>query len=400
MVAAAARLRPGLLMLLLCVVPHRAYRDNGVALAKALTLKDLIVSSEVSTKPGWGLWDFDACSKCMGIDISELKAGNEQDYHIGCPGLAMDPAQPVIPECKLLKATTDNMKQAAGHAHSFYALEGGLVAKKCDLVETRADNAHRKSKVGAAKREWSFYMQLWCLRRLKPSSLSAAGKAALELLHPFALGDDPWAPDFFGLCRVGTGNYYLVIENLMNKYTHPSQLDLKIGSTTEPVHDQSVWKEAQEWFIKHVSETMLRGARVAGYSVWHPKKKITRTLSKFSQFLALETCFTQAFKYRKYSADKGAKMLRALVTRLGDMRTWWETIGKSNIHSYAASLLFVWEGDTQTPVAHTTLPTLKIIDFAHFYPAADHPDWPQDNRTALGVRTAHELFKTMAETAM
>lgn len=377
MAVAPARPPPSLLALLLCVAPRRARRTE-------------------STKPGWGLWDFDACGKCMGIDISELKAGNERDYHIGCPGPATDPAQPVVPECKLLEPTASKMKQAAGHADSFYKLEGGLVAKKCDLVETRADDAHRKLKVGAAKREWSFYMQLWCLRRLHSSSLSSAGKAslasagkALELLQPFALGDDPWAPGFFGLCAVGH-NYYLAMENLMEKYSHPSQLDLKIGSTTEPDHQQSVMKEAQEWFIKHASDTMKRGARVAGYSVWHPIKKVTRTESKTSQFKALESCFERAFKYCKYSADHCFKMLHALATRLSDMRAWWETTGKSKIHSYAASLLFVWEGDTQ--VAQAPLPTLKVIDFAHFYPAADHADWPQDSRTALGIRTAHELF--------
>lgn len=341
----------------------------------------------------WRNWSPEECNFCMGIPIDNLR----RDSHAASPpALGCVKKDAPIPECDV--DTTKVSSQAGGHIGDFYVLRGGRVAKRSRAFDAKGGRA------AAAKNEWNFYMQTWCRRSLweHRDEMNMSVPESDPLDH-FALGEDPWAPLFFGLCQISTSSgdsaKFLVMENLLDGFRKPSQFDLKVGETMEPLSQTSargVAKSTFQGLLGAATSTRNHGARLAGYHIWHPGKKVWRKSGKMGSFtMSLDSTFEYVFKDRKNMNDNASiALLTTFIDRLEQMAEWWNLAGSKSVRCYAASLLFVWEGDFVNGT--TRAPTLKFIDYAHFHSLADNPSWPDDG-TARGFSTAlaqlHRLAK-------
>eukprot|EP00930_Biecheleria_cincta_P085898 TRINITY_DN75265_c0_g1_i1.p1 TRINITY_DN75265_c0_g1~~TRINITY_DN75265_c0_g1_i1.p1 ORF type:complete len:716 (-),score=106.75 TRINITY_DN75265_c0_g1_i1:55-2202(-) len=340
----------------------------------------------------WANWNPEQCNLCMGIPIDNLR----QDSHAASPLVLGCVENDVpMPECDVDTAKVNI--QAGGHIGDFYALRGGRVAKRWRGFDEKGERAV------AAKNEWKFYMQTWCRRNLWEHKDEINMPLPVnDPLDPFALGENPWAPRFFGLCQLsspsGERAHFLVMENLLDGFRKASQFDLKVGQTMEPLSQKSirgVAKSAFQGLLGAVTSTKSNGARLAGYRVWRSKKKVWRTSGKMGSFTrSLESTFDYVFKDRKDMNGRASmSLLTTFIDRLEQMATWWNATGSKSVRCYAASVLFVWEGDFMNGA--TRAPVLKFIDYAHFHALADHPNWPDDG-TAQGVNSALAQLNRLA----
>ena len=125
-------------------------------------------------------------------------------------------------------------------------------------------------------------MEMWCLRRLAAQhdfNLTDAWSEKMRT-HPlqrFVFGAAPWAPSFYGVCKVETGtevSLYMVQESALAGYNDACLMDLKLGySTYDPLAvKDSAWtkKFAKQWkmsFADAWSSSSSSGVRLAGYKV-------------------------------------------------------------------------------------------------------------------------------------
>jgi hypothetical protein len=185
-----------------------------------LALLSALATSSAVLDDKWSLWKISdsECDRCLDIDIGDLRESSEQ-FEVGCVGDAS--THPGIPECD-----TDD---AAGHSDTFITLHDGKVGKRTyafgnlSSIDEDADKAERTKLFHQV--EYQFYMQLWCLKRLRDHGHMSASHA----MDPFVLGSDgsdPWAPEFFGICRSSEGNgvykVYIVMENRVLTGSLPS----------------------------------------------------------------------------------------------------------------------------------------------------------------------------------
>mmetsp|Transcript_135849 Transcript_135849/g.270993 ORF Transcript_135849/g.270993 Transcript_135849/m.270993 type:complete len:718 (-) Transcript_135849:40-2193(-) len=316
-------------------------------------------------------WKQESCDSCLGVPISNLMtASDRQIGRIGC--LDANDGLP-IPECPVENSAVN---QAGGHAGDFQKLRDGKIAKRSRALDVLSSQKSR-----AALNEWIFYMQTWCINRL-------AGQEGRQehLLDPFALGPNPWAPRFYGLCQIsastGDSQKYLVMEDLHSRYHLASVLDIKLGQTIEFGSSDSTAKKLFQSAVSRVTSTHTAGARLAGLRVWNPKKNRWKTSTNVMS--SIDSVFDKAFKYLlRQSGEQKRLWLTQFHNTTQKLDQWWKSKGVNNVRSYAASLLFVWEGDPA--VAEPKAPVLKFIDFAHFH-SQGRGEWPDDG-TSRGLST-------------
>jgi hypothetical protein len=142
----------------------------------------------------------------------------------------------------------------------------------------------------------------------------------------------------------------MVMENLLARYEKLSQLDLKVGYTIEPDVGVQGWEK-----------TIRKNLVDMTTPTWTEKEKMA------SKMLSPYTIFDGFAKGLPESSRD--KQLQAWGDRLAEMALWWHKQGKGELRSIAASLLFVYEGQPQngSHADFVTPPTLKFIDYAHFY---------------------------------
>jgi len=410
----------------------------------------------------------EACDYCGGagtdggVPLSELR--DEDDAYVGCPpqpGNEGNDRFSTFPACSVVHGA-ENV-QAGGHADTFHVLHDNKVAKQMVAFDDLSPETDLKEKrhQKASATEYMVYMNFWCLRKLKDTSrdLSAYPKAlalrssgvnstqhqhpeeprtgikragAIGLHHqaeelrpypgapgsphlfdPFVFGESPWAPVFFGICKVKyatSSTAYIVMENLMpstgpKKYYKPSQLDLKVGRTIESnaIEHQGYQKVIKKQVADYVTPTNSLGARLAGYKVWDNENEEYKMMwaKPVSPLMSLSSVFEISFGERNWDSED--QVLATFSNQLEKMSLWWNDVGSRRIHSIALSLLFIYEGDDtprfvyegDTPRPSRAAPTLKMIDYAHFFAwdgeedweGVDRSDWPAD-LTDLGLTSA------------
>jgi len=119
---------------------------------------------------------------CSDIDISDLHTSFDQ-FEVGCVSDAS--THPDIPECDL---TNSGDTDQAGYK----TLGNGMVGKLTNAFDELNSIPKQFHQL-----EYKFYMQLWCLKKLRDHGHMSSS----HVLDPFVLGSDPWAPEFFGICR-------------------------------------------------------------------------------------------------------------------------------------------------------------------------------------------------------
>jgi len=197
--------------------------------------------------------------------------------------------------------------------------------------------------------------------RMSELSEDLQATIASHSLRKFALGDDPWAPSFHGVCKVeenGTTNLFLVMEDMLDKYQQPCQLDLKLGyATVEPdnlasiVSDSTSWgdKIAKAWKkVRHeagdaVTSTLQQGVRPAGYKIFNP---FTQQSEKPSSKVAAATTpmhdvINTMFDISGHQDD--LETLQIFKDRLLSMAGWWGAVGQDKLRTVALSVLMAYE---------------------------------------------------------
>lgn len=166
----------------------------------------------------------------------------------------------------------------------------------------------------------------------------------------------------------------MVMENLLARYEKLSQLDLKVGYTIEPDVGVQGWEK-----------TIRKNLVDMTTPTWTEKEKMA------SKMLSPYTIFDGFAKGLPESSRD--QQLQAWGDRLAEMALWWHKQGKGELRSIAASLLFVYEGQPQngSHADFVTPPTLKFIDYAHFYDLAERPGWPDDGVAQGIVGVRHEV---------
>jgi len=258
-----------------------------------------------------------------------------------------------------------------------------LIAKR-----SRALDVPKSKRNTASLVEWNFYMQTWCIRKLAEHK-----RLTSSVLDPFVVGDNPWAPHFYGLCQIssetGDSTKYTIMEDVKQKFKKPSELDIKLGQTFEPVMAADLRDQFKQYFQAAIASSA--GARLAGYRVWKPDEKKWKKGKDAT--LNLGTAFDKAFKYLLTQGGKWKKdWLEQLHEKASDLSEWWAETGIFHLRCYAASLLLVWEGDTT--VEEPADPVLKFIDFAHCHAHKDYPDWPDDD-TSKGLSSVVVQLKRL-----
>eukprot|EP00440_Ansanella_granifera_P011349 gb/GFBE01012310.1/.p1 GENE.gb/GFBE01012310.1/~~gb/GFBE01012310.1/.p1 ORF type:complete len:469 (+),score=42.00 gb/GFBE01012310.1/:1-1407(+) len=350
-----------------------------------------VLSPNFNQEQIWPLWQPSRCNMCLDTPMENLRDDAEH-YAFGC---VSEDSHSAVPLCD--RDTSKSDLQAGGHVGTFYALQGGQVAKE-SLAFTRADTLKGIRHRDSAMTEWTFYMELWCLQRLRQKM----DYKVPHVLDPFVGGEEPWAPRFYGLCRIGdvhgTSQHklFLVMENLLEGYAKPSQLDLKLGITIEPesMDKQGVGKVMGLTIAEMLTPTGTDRARLAGYKVWSPHKQKYRTMwsKAISPLMSLDRVFDTFLAVP--GRDKDADLLSYFGNRLEAMHLWWKAVGQDQVRSIAASLLFIYEGDTSITVAPR--PKLKLIDFAHFFSSTFKPDWPMDG-VEVGLASTMLRIDALAE---
>eukprot|EP00933_Yihiella_yeosuensis_P081310 TRINITY_DN948_c0_g1_i6.p1 TRINITY_DN948_c0_g1~~TRINITY_DN948_c0_g1_i6.p1 ORF type:complete len:580 (-),score=94.82 TRINITY_DN948_c0_g1_i6:454-2193(-) len=300
----------------------------------------------------WPLYSINAdkCGTCAGVPVEELKT--DRDFGVGC--ISKD-EHAQLPTCPLLNA--DNSNQAGGHAGTILRLSDGLLAKA-----TKAFDNEEESKdvhIQAASLEYQAYMEMWCLRRLsKKQGLTAEVNTMLSthVLRRFALGENPFAAEFFGSCRKACDGedcerpmIYLVMENQLAPYQKPCQIDLKLGSyTVEPgLANSGKFSDIKKTFIHaagdHISPSASQGVRLAGFKVHNPYTMTSEKMASkmLSPLGGLEAVFDTFFDPSGHSGD--VETMEALKDRTFEMATWWGKHGRNTLKAVALSALMTYE---------------------------------------------------------
>eukprot|EP00933_Yihiella_yeosuensis_P081306 TRINITY_DN948_c0_g1_i1.p1 TRINITY_DN948_c0_g1~~TRINITY_DN948_c0_g1_i1.p1 ORF type:complete len:587 (-),score=106.20 TRINITY_DN948_c0_g1_i1:454-2214(-) len=319
----------------------------------------------------WPLYSINAdkCGTCAGVSVEELKT--DRDFGVGC--ISKD-AQ--LPACPLLNS--DNSNQAGGHAGTILRLSKGLLAKA-----TKAFDNEEESKlvhIQAASLEYQAYMETWCLRRLsKKEGLSAEVNAMLSthVLRRFALGENPFAAEFYGSCRKACSGedgqpqecekpmIYLVMDNQLAPYQKPCQIDLKLGSyTVEPGLAKSLkLSDIRKSLIHaagdHISPTASQGVRLAGFKVHNPYTMTSEKMASkmLSPLGGLEAVFDTFFDPSGHDGD--VETMEALKDRTFEMATWWGKHGRDTLKAVALSALMTYECKPEV-AASITMSDIKV----------------------------------------
>lgn len=361
-------------------------------------------SLSTSREGVWSLWKSSesACNMCLDTDIHELDASSE-NFQVGCISDAS--THPDIPACDLSENSA--AKQAGGHIGSMISLRDGKTGKESqafdDLGSTDEEVSLKAKRTKIFHRvEYEFYMQLWCLKKLR----NRGHIKSSHVLDPFVIGSNPWAPEFSGVCRLPPSGdsqkekLYLVMQNLTYGYAKSSILDIKLGISVEPDSadlysglDYLKRQKVDAW-----SATGSHGARLAGYNLhdfktdtwndFHKKGKVSQT---WEQSKSLKSIFSTSFEDTHQSED--IEMISFFGSRLQDMFLWWTAVGQNELRAVSSSVFFSFEG-IDKKIKNKKF-NLHLIDFAHTYNSTSREDW--DDKVVLGLTSVMRRVDKMLQ---
>eukprot|EP00727_Mastigamoeba_balamuthi_P014541 m51a1_g9711 putative inositol polyphosphate multikinase alpha (279) ;mRNA; r:1404665-1405704 len=160
-------------------------------------------------------------------------------------------------------------------------------------------------------------------------------------------------PKYYGLRQRG-GAKYIVMEDVVARYSRPCIADMKMGTRTW--HDECTPEKAEAHRRQDAGcTTSVYGFRFCGMKVLerrYDKKTFGWNLMTDREMVGGLRVFLSA-------ADDTAAVARGLARRVAAVRAWAEHEGGWEL--VASSLLLVYEGDAQSSAE----PSATMIDFAH-----------------------------------
>ncbi|CAF1072297.1 unnamed protein product [Rotaria sp. Silwood1] len=254
--------------------------------------------------------------------------------------------------------------QIAGH---FY----GQSQSKYGLLEQKSTGLILKPFISAPRgpREHQFYIDVF----------SDESLVQLRSLRPFL-------PTFFGTYEFA-GMQYLILENIVKKFQRPCIADVKIGRVT---YDRDASEEKKKRLTNNFSAAIDLGFQLLGWKIYQPtekkyvyhSKQCTRSIERHKIFSALANFFgAPENDYRS--------VVRAVLERLRTLEHFMKDL--DGFVFIATSLLIVYDGEYHQSCA-PLIPKVdvRLIDFAHVFPASDHQSNPvnQSNENFLfGLRS-------------
>ena len=216
--------------------------------------------------------------------------------------------------------------QAGGH-------EGSLMARGDKLLK----------RVGPA--EYTFYTTLFAEDNADPDLLE---------LRKFV-------PQYFGIEKID-GRDFLVLENLLTGYDHPSILDCKIGKVTW-TKDHNERKTADQ--MKKAAETTTGslGFRISGMVVKDENGTVVESFAKEEGFFNINADNIHEF-FRKIVGDNNEKQIKKFIKQTKKIIHWFKT-QRSKLF-FTASVFYVYGKNQKSQT--------RFIDFAHVYDAEGQTD--------------------------
>jgi len=238
---------------------------------------------------------------------------------------------------------------------------------------------------------------------LKPIQGDARGQREAEFFKTVSNSTDPavrafleFMPHFHGISKRkksdGATGEFIMMENLTNNLSKPCIMDIKIGARTWGP-DASEAKRKQQDASYAATKTAF-GFSVPGLSSFKGENKDC-TVSKAKDYgkqLNAENIHEMLELYLDISTNPeiARKIAGVFVEKLKKIQSLFET--QRSFHFFASSLLFVYDAEAVQNNIDTeelnNLVNLKMIDFAHVWPA----EGEIDNNYLRGVTSLIQLF--------
>ena len=234
----------------------------------------------------------------------------------------------------------------------------------------------------------------------------ARGKREAEFFKTVSDSSDPavrvfldFIPHFHGISRRkrsdGAPGEFIMMENLTLNMSKPCIMDVKIGARTWGP-DASEKKRAQQDASYAATKTAF-GFSVPGLSSFQGESKDSAVVKgkDYGKSLTKETIGDMLELYLDIKTNPGLakKIARIFVEKLKRVQSLFET--QKCFHFFASSLLFVYDAEAvQNNIDSEELEklvTLKMIDFAHVWPA----EGELDNNYLRGVNSLIEIFSSV-----
>jgi Inositol polyphosphate kinase len=166
-------------------------------------------------------------------------------------------------------------------------------------------------------------------------------------------------PHFYGVETID-GKDYLVLENLLASFKHPTILDCKIGKVTwSPHHNERKASSQKEKAAKTTTGTL--GFRIEGLIVKDSTGNIVTKFTKQQGFYSI-TPDNIHEEFRKIVGEDKQKV-KSFIDQTKSLIAWFED--QTSKHFFTASVFFICD-------AHKV--QVKFIDFAHVFDANGQPD--------------------------
>lgn len=241
---------------------------------------------------------------------------------------------------------------------------------------------------------------------LKPIQGDARGQREAEFFRTISNSTEPavrafleFMPHFHGVSKRkksdGAPGEFIMMENLTNNLRKPCIMDIKIGARTWGP-DASEAKRKQQDASYAATKTAF-GFSVPGLSSFKGENKDC-TVSKAKDYgkqLTAENIHEMLELYLDISTNPeiARKIAGVFVEKLKKIRSLFET--QTSFHFFASSLLFVYDAEAVQNNIDTeelsNLVNLKMIDFAHVWPA----EGEIDNNYLRGVNSLIQLFSSV-----
>jgi len=195
---------------------------------------------------------------------------------------------------------------------------------------------------------------------------------------------------FFGTDSVklsnGDHSEYLVLENLTQGFSKPCVMDVKIGSVTygPDASEAKKGKEAQSY----AGTKLPFGFSVLGI-ISNSNKGFKRLTKAFGRSLSEENIDDVLDNFLDIEDGLAKIVARCFLEKLDEFLDFFSQ--QKTYHVYASSLLFVYDYDAleSENCNLRDLVRLKLIDFAHVFPA----NGELDQNFLFGLRNLSSLFR-------
>lgn len=168
-----------------------------------------------------------------------------------------------------------------------------------------------------------------------------------------------FVPQYYGVEKID-GKNYLILENLLFNYTHPSLLDCKMGKVTwTPHHNERKTLDQKQKAEKTTTGSL--GFRISGFMTKDENGKVLESIAKEAGFYSI----TPENIHEKFSlvVNNDPKRVKKFIKQTKTLLKWFEKQRSKKF--FTASVFYIsGKNDCQT----------RFIDFAHVFDAEGEAD--------------------------